>query len=91
MAFSSINKVLLIFIFGSMAVISIESLLQIVYAAEGGETVIRRVEIWGLFYRMMVAAFVVGAIVQGLNVYISWRFRESNPRFRKIDNSGGKI
>ena len=74
-----------------MAVISIESLLQIVYAAEGGETVIRRVEIWGLFYRMMVAAFVVGAIVQGLNVYISWRFRESNPRFRKIDNSGGKI
>jgi len=91
MAFSSVNKVLLIFIFGSMAVISIESLLQIVYAAEGGETVIRRVEIWGLFYRMMVAAFVVGAIVQGLNVYISWRFRESNPRFRKIDNSGGKI
>jgi heme/copper-type cytochrome/quinol oxidase subunit 2 len=91
MAFSSVNKVLLIFIFGSMAVISIESLLQIVYAAEGGETVIRRVEIWGLFYRMMVAAFVVGAIVQGLNVYISWRFRESHPRFKNIDNTGGKI
>ena len=91
MAFSSVNKMLLIFIFSSMAVISIQSILQIVYAAEGGETVIRRVEIWGLFYRMMVAAFVVGAIVQGLNVYISWRFRESNPRFKNIDSSGGKI
>lgn len=91
MAFSSVNKILLIFIFSSMAVIGIQSVLQIVYAAEGGEPVIRRVEIWGLFYRMMVAAFVVGAIVQGLNVYICWRFRESHPRFRNIDNSGGKI
>ena len=91
MAFSSVNKMLLIFIFSSMAVIGIQSILQIVYAAEGGETVIRRVEIWGLFYRMMVAAFIVGAVVQGLNVYISWRFRESNPRFKKIDKAGGKI
>lgn len=91
MAFSSVNKILLIFIFSSMAVIGIQSVVQIVYAAEGGETIIRRVEIWGLFYRMMVAAFVVGAIVQGLNVYICWRFRESNPRFKNIGNSGGKI
>lgn len=91
MAFSSVNKMLLIFIFSSMAVIGIQSLIEIAHAAEGGETVIRRVEIWGLFYRMMVAAFVVGAIVQGLNVYISWRFRESHPRFKNIDNSGGKV
>jgi hypothetical protein len=91
MAFSSVSKMLLIFIFSSMAVISIQSILQIVYAAEGGETVIRRVEIWGLFYRMMVAAFIVGAIVQGLNVYISWRFRESNPRFKNINKTGGQI
>lgn len=90
MAFSSVNKMLLIFIFSSMAVIGIQSILQIVYAAEGGETVIRRVEIWGLFYRMMVAAFVVGAVVQGLNVYICWRFRESHPRFKNIDHTGGK-
>ena len=74
-----------------MAVVGIQSILQIVYAAEGGETVIRRVEIWGLFYRMMVAAFIVGAVVQGLNVYISWRFRESHPRFKNIDKAGGKI
>lgn len=74
-----------------MAVIGIQSVLQIAYAVEVGDPVIRRVEIWGLFYRMMVAAFVVGAIVQGLNVYICWKFRESNPRFKNIGNSGGKI
>lgn len=90
MAFSSVNKMLMIFIFSSMVVIGIQSILQIVYAAEGGETVIRRVEIWGLFYRMMVAAFVVGAVVQGLNIYICWRFRESHPRFKNIDTAGGK-
>lgn len=89
MAFYSVNKMLLIFIFGSMAVISIQSIIEIAYAAEGGEAVIRRVEIWGLFYRMMVAAFIVGAVVQGLNVYISWRFRESHPRFKNLNNNPG--
>jgi heme/copper-type cytochrome/quinol oxidase subunit 2 len=44
--------------------------------------VIRRGEIWGLFYRLMVAAFVVGAVVQGSIVYVCWRFRESNPKNR---------
>lgn len=92
MAFYSVNKMLLIFIFSSMAVIGIQSIIEIAYAAEGGEAVIRRVEIWGLFYRMMVAAFIVGAVVQGLNVYISWRFRESHPRFKNLNNnSGGKV
>lgn len=91
MAFSSVNKMLLIFIFSSMAVIGIQSIIEIAYAAEGGETIIRRVEIWGLFYRMMVAAFIVGAVVQGLNVYICYRFRESHPRFKNIDNDGGRI
>ena len=42
------------------------------------ELVIRRVEIWGLFYRLMVVAFVVGAVVQGTIIYVCWRFRESN-------------
>lgn len=46
------------------------------------EVVIRRVEIWGLFYRLMVAAFVVGSVVQGTIVYVCWRFRESNPKNR---------
>jgi len=44
--------------------------------------VIRRIDIWGLFYRLMVAAFVVGSIVQGSIVYVCWRFRESNPKNR---------
>jgi len=42
--------------------------------------ILRRVEIWNLFYRGMVAAFIVGALVQGSIVYIAWRFRESNKK-----------
>ena len=44
------------------------------------EIVLRRVEVWGLFYRLMVVAFVVGAVVQGTIIYVSWRFRESNKK-----------
>ena len=44
------------------------------------EIVIRRVEIWGLFYRLMVVAFVVGSVVQGSIIYVCWRFRESNKK-----------
>jgi len=44
------------------------------------EAVFRRVEIWGLFYRLMVVAFVVGAVVQGVIIWICWRFRESNKK-----------
>ena len=40
----------------------------------------RRVEIWALFYRGMVAAFVVGALVQGSIIYVGWRFREGNKK-----------
>src|SRR5919202_2381347 len=42
----------------------------------------RRVEIWGLFYRGMVAAFVVGAVVQGSIIYVAWRFREGHKKNR---------
>ena len=44
------------------------------------DIVIRRIDVWGLFYRLMVAAFVVGSVVQGSIVYVCWRFRESNPK-----------
>ena len=44
--------------------------------------IIRQVEVWGLFYRMMVAAFIVGAIVQGTILYVCWRYRESHKRNR---------
>ena len=42
----------------------------------------RRVEIWALFYRGMVAAFVVGAVVQGSIIYVAWRFREGHKKNR---------
>ena len=88
------TKWLLIIIFAPVLSVSftsfIFSLAQTAVAQEsaeesaGGippeEPVIRRVEIWGLFYRLMVIAFVVGAVVQGTIIYISWRFRESNKK-----------
>ena len=39
-----------------------------------------RIEIWGLFYRLMVVAFVIGAVVMGTITYVVWRFRESHPK-----------
>jgi heme/copper-type cytochrome/quinol oxidase subunit 2 len=49
----------------------------------------RRVEIWALFYRGMVAAFVVGAVVQGSIVYVWWRFRESHPKNKPREPATG--
>jgi heme/copper-type cytochrome/quinol oxidase subunit 2 len=52
-----------------------------VFAQESAQNLlIRRVAIWDLFYRGMVAAFVVGALVQGSIIYVGWRFRESNKK-----------
>jgi heme/copper-type cytochrome/quinol oxidase subunit 2 len=42
-----------------------------------------RVEIWALFYRLMVVAFVIGAVVMGTMTYVVWRFRESHPSNRE--------
>jgi heme/copper-type cytochrome/quinol oxidase subunit 2 len=50
----------------------------------GGPYVYGRVEIWALFYRLMVIAFVVGAVVMGVTFYVVYRFRESNPRNRNL-------
>lgn len=44
--------------------------------------ILHRVEIWGLFYRLMVVAFVIGAVVMGSIFYVVWRFRESHPKNR---------
>jgi heme/copper-type cytochrome/quinol oxidase subunit 2 len=64
-------------------IISFLSLAEYALAQESSENyIIRRVEIWSTFYRLMVVAFVVGAVVQGSIVYISWRFRESNKKNR---------
>ncbi|MPZ04983.1 MAG: hypothetical protein GEU26_00945 [Nitrososphaeraceae archaeon] len=53
-----------------------------VFAQEAEDIIVRRVAIWDLFYQGMVAAFVVGSLVQGTLIYIYWRFRESNPKNR---------
>ena len=84
------NKWLLIIIFAPVLSVSFTSFIfnleQTAVAQESagvtppGEPVIRRVEIWGLFYRLMVIAFVVGAVVQGTIIYICLRFRESNKK-----------
>jgi len=47
--------------------------------AEPGEYLDRRVLIWNLFFRLMVVAFTIGAVVSGTMVWLCWRFRESNP------------
>ncbi len=46
---------------------------------EPGEYIDRRALIWNLFFRMMVVAFTIGAIVAGTMAWLVWRFRESNP------------
>ncbi|MGH9921437.1 MAG: hypothetical protein ACRD38_01655 [Nitrososphaerales archaeon] len=54
------------------------SLIPIIDSAFGQEEQLinRRVEIWALFYRLMTAAFIVGAIVQGVMLFVVVRFRE---------------
>ena len=64
-----------------LLIISFLSLIEYALAQESAEKyVVRRVEVWGTFYRLMIVAFVVGAVVQGSIVYIIWRFRESNKK-----------
>jgi heme/copper-type cytochrome/quinol oxidase subunit 2 len=71
---------------GCLSIIGYLSIFEInfidVFAQEAEELIVRRVAIWDLFYQGMVAAFVVGSLVQGTLIYIYWRFRESNPKNR---------
>ena len=61
-----------------LAPLFLASLIPILDSAFAQEEQIinRRVEIWALFYRLMTAAFIVGAIVQGVMLFIAVRFRE---------------
>ena len=63
------------------------TLLAVDSAAFAQETTERffsaRIEIWSLFYRLMVIAFVIGAVVMGTMTYVVWRFRESHPKNRE--------
>jgi heme/copper-type cytochrome/quinol oxidase subunit 2 len=81
------NIWLLLLLFSPVVVVVLSS-FDNVFAQQPQEYVIRRVEIWGLFYRLMVAAFVVGAVVQGAIVYVCWRFRESHKQNRLKEIEG---
>ena len=52
---------------------------------EPGEYLDRRVEIWGLFYRLMIVAVTVGTVVSGLIVWLVLRFRESHPKAKPTE------
>ena len=81
------NIWLLLLLFSPLVLVVLSS-FDNVFAQEPQEFVIRRVEIWALFYRLMVAAFVVGAVVQGAIVYVCWRFRESHKQNRMKEIEG---
>jgi heme/copper-type cytochrome/quinol oxidase subunit 2 len=70
-----------------LALIAMLTLLGVNSAAFAQETTERylsaRIEIWSLFYRLMVVAFVIGAVVMGTMTYVVWRFRESHPKNRE--------
>jgi heme/copper-type cytochrome/quinol oxidase subunit 2 len=69
-----------------LVTVAVLTLLGVDSAVFGQETTERylsaRIEIWALFYRLMVVAFVIGAVVMGTMTYVVWRFRESHPKNR---------
>ncbi len=62
------------------------SLIMIMEPAYGQQTqyVDRNVLAWSLFYELMTAAFIVGAIVQGTIVFIIFRFREKKVKSEEV-------
>src|ERR671934_1844210 len=85
MILSRSNLGLLVLVLSPLAVIFILSfVIAPAFAQESSsqaqQYLNRRVEIWALFYRGMIAAFVVGAVVQGSIIYVWWRFREGHPK-----------
>lgn len=63
------------------AMLTVSFLVIVATSAFAAESpIIARVEIWGLFYRLMVIAFTVGAVLMGVLAYVVFRFRESNPK-----------
>jgi heme/copper-type cytochrome/quinol oxidase subunit 2 len=81
------NIWLLLLLFSPLVLVILSS-FDTVFGQEPEEYVVIRVEVWALFYRLMVAAFVVGAVVQGAIVYVCWRFREGHKRNRVREIEG---
>jgi heme/copper-type cytochrome/quinol oxidase subunit 2 len=73
----------LVLILVLIAVLTLLGVNSAVFAQETTERYLSaRIEIWALFYRLMVVAFVIGAVVMGTMTYVIWRFRESHPKNR---------
>ncbi len=82
------NKIGLLVVFTILVIIP--TLDYVLAQEEPGEYLDRRVVIWNLFFRMMVVAFTIGAVVSGTMVWLIWRFRESNPNAKptKYEEAG---
>jgi heme/copper-type cytochrome/quinol oxidase subunit 2 len=81
------NIWLILLLFSPLVVIVLSS-FDNVFAQESEEFVIRRVEIWALFYSLIVEAFLVGAVFQFSIVYVCWRFRESHKKNKLREMEG---
>jgi heme/copper-type cytochrome/quinol oxidase subunit 2 len=81
MALSSRGWGLILVVLAPLVIVSIMSIVVgQAFGQEAQQMINRRVEIWALFYRGMIAAFIVGALVQGSIIYVGWRFREGNKK-----------
>lgn len=78
------------YMLGLLAMMVVVATINITYAAtdEPGEYLDRRAEIWNLFFRMMVVAFTIGAVVSGTLIWLIWRFRESHPKAKPTKYEG---
>jgi heme/copper-type cytochrome/quinol oxidase subunit 2 len=77
-----LSAVFLVVVIAVLSFVIVPAFAQESSSSQAQQYLNRRVEIWGLFYRGMVAAFVVGAVVQGSIIYVAWRFREGHKKNR---------
>jgi len=72
------------FVLAPLLIAFLIPILAPAFAQEAGEFVNRKIEIWGLFYKFMTAAFIVGAVVTGVIVFIISHFNEKNVKKREV-------
>ncbi|HJT49979.1 MAG TPA: heme transporter CcmC [Nitrososphaeraceae archaeon] len=77
-----LSVVFLVVVIAVLSFVIVPAFAQESSSSQAQQYLNRRVEIWALFYRGMVAAFVVGAVVQGSIIYVAWRFREGHKKNR---------
>lgn len=68
-----------------MSIFSLNFLVQAFAEVNPEGYVIRQDLTWELFYKLMVAAFIVGAVVNAIIIYVIWRYRESHKKNRIVE------